>query len=83
MFDISMTYICVAFFAVLTSNLLVDKLRLQTRITFGYVIAFVVLLLVALCDVWPNLVQHSFAYITTLVAVALVAFAATGASWFW
>ena len=72
-----MTYICVAFFAVLTSNLLVDKLRLQTRITFGYVIAFIVLLLVAVCDVYLQLFPRGFAYATTLTAVGVVAFAAT------
>ena len=76
-FDISLTYICVAFFGVLATNALVDTFSFQTRVTCGYVIALIVLLYVTVCDVWLQLWRDA-SYVTTLIAVAVVAFGCTG-----
>lgn len=77
-FDMSLTYICVALFGVTLNNLLVNVLRLHTRITFAYVLSFTTLLLVALCDIWYDVFTHNVSYIVTLVAVGIVALGCTG-----
>lgn len=77
-FDMSLTYILVAFVSVLLINILVETLSLQVRITFGYILAFFTLLTVTLCDIWYNLFPDDVAYRLTLLAVAVVAFGSTG-----
>ncbi|XP_013395768.1 equilibrative nucleoside transporter 4-like [Lingula anatina] len=76
-FDMSLTYICVAFVSVCINNVLVELLSLHTRITVGYVISFLTLLSVALFDVWFELLTRDSAYRVTLVAVGTVALGCT------
>ncbi|KAK6173971.1 hypothetical protein SNE40_017335 [Patella caerulea] len=76
-FDMSMTYIIVAFISVCVNNVLVEALSMPVRITFGYLISFAVLLAIALCDVWYQVFTQDVAYKVTLLAVAVVAIGAT------
>ena len=77
-FDMSLTYICVAFFGVLLNNFVVELLSLRTRITFGYILSFVTLLTIALCDIWFEMFVKETSYWLTLLAVAIVALGCTG-----
>ncbi|ESP02363.1 hypothetical protein LOTGIDRAFT_138509 [Lottia gigantea] len=76
-FDMSMTYIIVAFVSVCINNVLVEALSMPVRITFGYLVSFVVLLIIALCDVWYQVFTPDIGYKVTLTAVAVVAIGAT------
>lgn len=77
-FDMSLTYIIVAFISVCINNALVETLSLPVRITFGYLLSFVMLLIIALCDVWFQVFTQDMAYTVTLGAVAIVAIGSTG-----
>ncbi|XP_065204229.1 equilibrative nucleoside transporter 4 isoform X2 [Planococcus citri] len=76
-FDMSLVYIVVSFFAVLANNVLVEALPLNTRITFGYLISFVTLVFVALCEVWWEVFGSNISYFINLIAVATVALGCT------
>ncbi|XP_041373222.1 equilibrative nucleoside transporter 4-like [Gigantopelta aegis] len=76
-FDMSLMYIVVAFFSVCVNNAVVELLSMPVRITFGYIVSFVTLLLIALCDVWFQLFSEDVAYRITLLAVAVVAVGST------
>ncbi|CAG0914699.1 unnamed protein product [Notodromas monacha] len=76
-FDMSFTYIMVAFGAVLLNNVLVEALALNTRITIGYLISFGTLLFVAVFEIWLEIFPHNIAYRVNLLAVAVVAFGCT------
>ncbi|XP_071095832.1 equilibrative nucleoside transporter 4-like [Haliotis cracherodii] len=76
-FDMSLTYIIVAFISVCINNALVETLSLPVRITFGYLLSFVMLLIIALCDVWFQVFTQDMAYTVTLGAVAIVAIGST------
>lgn len=76
-FDISLTYIVVAFVSVVVNNALVEALRMPVRITFGYVVSFFTLLLIAVCDLWFQLFSLETARSITLLAVGVVAFGST------
>ncbi|KAK6617124.1 hypothetical protein RUM43_014726 [Polyplax serrata] len=77
-FDISLVYIVMAFFAVLGNNILVETLTLNTRITFGYLISFVTLLFAVIFgEVWWEVFGPSTTYTMTLIAVAVVALGCT------
>lgn len=76
-FDMSLIYIVMAFFAVLANNILVETLSLNTRITFGYLVSFITLLFVATCEVWLGIFGHTLAYTMNLIAVAVVALGCT------
>ena len=77
-FDMSMTYICMAFVSVLLNNMLVEALSLQTRITFGYILSFITMSTVALFDIWLEVFDNDVSYKITLVAVAIMALGCTG-----
>ena len=78
-FDMSLTYICSAFVGVVLSNVLVERLSLRVRITVGYALSFVVLLLVAVLDVAGRAgFSPGASYRVTLIAVAVVALGCTG-----
>ena len=77
-FDMSMTYICVAFTGVLINNIFVELFSLHARITFGYVVSIGTLLAITLTDVWFELFSKSLSYTINLIAVASVAFGCTG-----
>uniref|UniRef100_A0A1B6C291 Equilibrative nucleoside transporter 4 n=2 Tax=Clastoptera arizonana TaxID=38151 RepID=A0A1B6C291_9HEMI len=76
-FDMSLVYIVMAFFAVLANNILVETLSLNTRITFGYIISFFTLFFVATCEIWWGLFAPSTSYTINLIAVAVVALGCT------
>ncbi|CAH1398750.1 unnamed protein product [Nezara viridula] len=76
-FDMSLVYIIMAFFAVLANNLLVEALSLNTRITFGYILSFITLCFVAICEVWWGIFSTNTSYTVNLVAVAVVALGCT------
>nr|CAD7257281.1 unnamed protein product [Timema shepardi] len=77
-FDMSLVYIVMAFFAVLANNVLVETLSLNTRITFGYLVSFVTLFFVATCEIWFEVFGPSTSYTINLIAVAVVALGCTG-----
>lgn len=77
-FDLSLTYICMAFISVIANNLLVELFSLHTRITFGYFLSFAMLLFIALTDIWYELFSPEVSYRVTLVAVGTVALGCTG-----
>ncbi|XP_029647515.1 equilibrative nucleoside transporter 4-like isoform X1 [Octopus sinensis] len=76
-FDMSLTYIVVAFFSVVATNVLVETFSLKLRITFGYIVAFTVLLLVTICDIWLEMFSKETSYGITLMAVGMVAVGST------
>ena len=77
-FDMSLTYICVAFISVILNNLVVEALSLHARITFGYIFSFITLLFVALFDIGFEMFPKKYSYSVTLIAVATVAVGCTG-----
>ncbi|XP_071452226.1 equilibrative nucleoside transporter 4 isoform X1 [Hetaerina americana] len=76
-FDLSLVYVLVAFIAVLGNNLLVETLSLNTRITFGYVVSFITLLIVACGEVWWEAFGQATSYTINLIAVAVVSLGCT------
>ncbi|XP_033208424.1 equilibrative nucleoside transporter 4 [Belonocnema kinseyi] len=76
-FDMSVVYITMAFFAVFMNNILVETLSLNTRITFGYLVSFVTLNFVVICEIWWELFGVSTSYTINLVAVAVVSLGCT------
>ncbi|CAH1796333.1 unnamed protein product [Owenia fusiformis] len=76
-FDISITYICMAFISVCINNLLVETFSLQIRITFGYILSFVTLLFVATCLIGLELFPKEITHTVTLVSVGVVALGCT------
>ncbi|KAG5332237.1 S29A4 protein, partial [Acromyrmex heyeri] len=77
-FDMSVVYIIMAFFAVFANNILVETLSLNTRITFGYLVSFVTLNFVVICEIWWELFGVATSYTINLVAVAIVSLGCTG-----
>lgn len=77
-FDMSLTYICLALVSVILNNLFVDLLPLQVRITFGYLVSFVTLLLISILDIELQWFSPVVSYRMTLVAVAVVSLGCTG-----
>nr|XP_034178589.1 equilibrative nucleoside transporter 4 [Osmia lignaria] len=76
-FDMSGVYIIMAFFAVFANNILVETLSLNTRITFGYLVSFVTLTFVIICEVWWEPFGVSTSYTINLVAVAVTSLGCT------
>ncbi|XP_076238806.1 equilibrative nucleoside transporter 3 [Calliopsis andreniformis] len=76
-FDMSVVYIIMAFFAVFANNILVETLSLNTRITFGYLVSFVTLNFVVICEIWWQLFAVATSYTINLVAVAIVSLGCT------
>ncbi|XP_069687819.1 equilibrative nucleoside transporter 4 [Periplaneta americana] len=76
-FDMSLVYIVMAFFAVLANNVLVETLSLNTRITFGYLVSFFTLFFVAICEIGLDIFETSTSYTINLIAVAIVALGCT------
>ncbi|EZA60522.1 hypothetical protein DMN91_009960 [Ooceraea biroi] len=76
-FDMSVVYIIMAFFAVFANNILVETLSLNTRITFGYLVSFVTLNFVVICEIWWELFGVATSYTINLIAVAIVSLGCT------
>ncbi|XP_076763335.1 equilibrative nucleoside transporter 3 isoform X2 [Xylocopa sonorina] len=76
-FDMSLVYIIMAFFAVFANNILIETLSLNTRITFGYLVAFVTLNFVVIYEIWWEAFSTSTSYTINLVAVAIVSLGCT------
>ena len=55
-----------------------QALRMPVRITFGYILSFFTLMIIALCDLWFQLFTADVAYKITLLAVGVVAVGSTG-----
>lgn len=77
-FDMSVVYITMAFFAVFANNILVETLSLNMRITFGYLVSFVTLNFVVICEIWWELFGATTSYNINLIAVAIVSLGCTG-----
>eukprot|EP00058_Branchiostoma_floridae_P004682 XP_002590170.1 hypothetical protein BRAFLDRAFT_90905 [Branchiostoma floridae] len=76
-FDMSLTYILVAFGAVLVNNSLIETFGTHTRITLGYGLAFFSLVFIAILDVWLEVFDKDTSYVMNLLAVSVVAFGCT------
>ncbi|XP_032664647.1 equilibrative nucleoside transporter 4 [Odontomachus brunneus] len=76
-FDMSVVYISVAFIAVFANNILVETFSLNTRITFGYLVSFVTLNFVVICEIWWELFGIATSYKMNLAAVAIVSLGCT------
>ena len=77
-FDITLVYILTALIAVLLNNVIIYTFTLNSRIMFGYIISFLVLLFTLTCMVFLDLFPPDLSYIITLVCVAVVSVGATG-----
>uniref|UniRef100_UPI00358DF277 equilibrative nucleoside transporter 4 isoform X1 n=2 Tax=Myxine glutinosa TaxID=7769 RepID=UPI00358DF277 len=75
--DLSITYVGTALAASLINNAFVELLSLHTRITAGYILVLLTLLLVSVFDLALELVPPQFQYHVTLLAIALCAFGCT------
>uniref|UniRef100_A0A8C4Q0U2 Asolute carrier family 29 member 4b n=1 Tax=Eptatretus burgeri TaxID=7764 RepID=A0A8C4Q0U2_EPTBU len=75
--DLSITYVGTALAASLINNAFVELLSLHTRITAGYIVVLLTLLLVSVFDLALELVPPRFQYHVTLLAIALCAFGCT------
>ncbi|CAH1372668.1 equilibrative nucleoside transporter 4 isoform X1 [Tenebrio molitor] len=76
-FDMSLVYIAVAFLTVLGNNLLVETFTLNSRINFGYIMSFITLIFVVVCEVWWEAFGTATSYGVNLAAVAVVAVGCT------
>ncbi|KAL2714416.1 equilibrative nucleoside transporter 4 [Vespula squamosa] len=76
-FDMSVVYIAMAFFAVFANNILVETLSLNMRITFGYVISFLTLSFVIITEISWQLFTVTASYNINLIAVAIVSLGCT------
>ncbi|XP_071859128.1 equilibrative nucleoside transporter 3 isoform X1 [Bombus fervidus] len=76
-FDMSVVYIIMAFFAVFANNILIETLSLNTRITFGYLVAFVTLNFVVISEIWWEPFNVATSYTINLVVVAIVSLGCT------
>ncbi|XP_017764072.1 PREDICTED: equilibrative nucleoside transporter 4 isoform X2 [Eufriesea mexicana] len=76
-FDMSTVYIIMAFFAVFGNNVLIETLSLNTRITFGYLVAFVTLNFVIISEIWWEPFNVDTSYTINLIVVAMVSLGCT------
>ncbi|XP_038069108.1 equilibrative nucleoside transporter 4-like isoform X2 [Patiria miniata] len=76
-FDMSLTYILVAFVTVFLNNALVESFSLHVRVTFGYIVAFLALTLVAIFEVGLEVFAPGTSYFVILAAVAMVSLGCT------
>ncbi|XP_003690213.1 equilibrative nucleoside transporter 4 [Apis florea] len=76
-FDMSVVYIIMAFFAVFANNILIETLSLNTRITFGYLVAFATLSFVVISEIWWEPFDVATSYTINLVIVAIVSLGCT------
>ncbi|CAH0546407.1 unnamed protein product [Brassicogethes aeneus] len=76
-FDLSLVYICVAFLTVLANNLLLETISLNSRINFGYIMSFITLIFVVICEVWWEAFGTATSYSVNLFAVAVVSIGCT------
>ncbi|CAM1318640.1 SLC29A4 (predicted) [Pycnogonum litorale] len=72
-FDMSLVYILIAFFAITINNFLIESLSLHARISFGYILSFFTLLFVVVFEIWFEAFDKSISYNINLIAVAVVA----------
>nr|XP_023012389.1 equilibrative nucleoside transporter 4 [Leptinotarsa decemlineata] len=76
-FDMSLVYIAVALLTVLGNNLLVETFSLNSRINFGYIMSFITLIFVVVCEVWWEAFGSATSYTVNLAAVAVVSIGCT------
>ncbi|XP_066250775.1 equilibrative nucleoside transporter 4 isoform X1 [Euwallacea similis] len=76
-FDMSLVYIVVALLTVLTNNLLVETFTLNSRINFGYIMSFITLIFVVVCEIWWEAWGTATSYTVNLAAVAVVSVGCT------
>ncbi|XP_043284665.1 equilibrative nucleoside transporter 4 isoform X2 [Venturia canescens] len=76
-FDMSVVYVTMAFFAVFANNILVESVSLNKRITFGYLVSVITLNFVVISEIWWELFGEATSYTINLVAVAVVAVGCT------
>ena len=77
-FDISLIYILTALIAVLLNNVIIDTFSLNSRIMFGYILSFLILMFILVFVVWLEVFPTDQMYAITLICVALVSVGATG-----
>ena len=77
-FDISLVYILTALIAVLLNNVIIYTFSLNSRIMFGYILSFLVLMFILVFIIWLDMFSTDQSYAIILVCVALISAGATG-----
>ena len=77
-FDISLVYILTALIAVLLNNVIIFTFSLNSRIMFGYILSFLVLVFLFVSIVMVDMFSPVQSYAIILVCVALISAGATG-----
>ena len=77
-FNISLIYILTSLIAVLLSNVIIFTFSLNSRIVYGYILSFLILLFIFISIIWLNLFTAEVSYAIILVGVALLSLGATG-----
>lgn len=72
-FDMSTTYILVALFTVIISNVIVESIPLFWRLNLGYLLSFVIMIFVVIYEIWANL----GGYWANLLMIAIAAVGCT------
>ena len=80
-FDISLIYILTALIAVLLNNVIIETFSLNSRIMFGYIVSFLILMFILVFIIWLDVFPRDQSYVIILICVALVSVGATG--WFY
>ena len=77
-FDISLIYILTALIAVLLNNVIIYTFSLNTRIMFGYILSFLILMSILIFIIRLDVFPADQTYAIILVCVALISVGATG-----
>ena len=77
-FDISLVYILTALIAVLLNNVIIFTFSLNSRIMFGYILSFLVLVFILVSMIMVDMFSLVQSYSIILVCVALISAGATG-----
>ena len=76
-FDISLIYILTALIAVLLNNVIIYTFSLNSRIMFGYILSFLILMFILIFIIWLDMFPGDQTYAMILVCVALISVGAT------
>ena len=77
-FDISLIYILTSLIAVLLSNIIIFTFSLNTRIMFGYILSFLILMFILIFIIWLNMFTADQSYAIILVSIAILSLGTTG-----
>jgi solute carrier family 29 (equilibrative nucleoside transporter) protein 4 len=76
-FDISLIYILTALIAVLLNNVIIYTFSLNSRIMFGYILSFLILMFILIFIILLDMFPGDQTYTMILVCVALISVGAT------